>query len=76
MPTQFNTGNLTQLDCVPGTGTEHLYHMGDLRTSVEVSRWRELARLPIPESHRQEIEKPNTHLSGVEVTKVIELTPS
>jgi len=77
MPTQLNAGNLTLLDCVPGTGTrEHLYHTGDMRTSAEVSRWKESVRLPIPESHGQVIEKPNTHLSGVEVTKVIELTPS
>ena len=76
MPTQFNTGNLTQLDCVPGMGREHLYHMGDLPTSAEVSRWRESVMLPISESHGQGIEKPNTHLGGVDVTKVIELSHS
>ena len=76
MPTQLNTGNLTQLDCVPGTGRDHLYHMGDLPTSAEVSRWRESVRLPISESHGQGIEKLNTHLGEGEVTKVIDLTPS
>jgi hypothetical protein len=40
-------------------------------TSAEVSQWKELARLPITESHSRDIERPNTHLGGVEVTKLM-----
>ena len=77
-PTQINTGNLTQLDCIPGTGGEDSYHMGDMNIpmSVEVSRWKELAKLHIPDSQRQGIENPKNHLGGVKVTKVVELTRS
>ena len=63
MPTLTNTGDTTQHDYAPGKVGENLYHMDDtvtLPTSVE--------------SHRRGIEKPDTHLGGVEVTKVIEFT--
>ena len=77
MPTKMN---LTQLDCSPGTGGENPHHMGDMNMpmmeSAEVSRWKELVTLPIPESHRRGMERPNTHLIGVEVTKVVEHTRS
>ena len=74
MPTPINTGNATQHDYIPGKGGENLYDTVAIPTSAEVSRWKELVRLPMPESHRQDIERPNAHSGGVEVTKVIELT--
>ena len=76
-PTKINNENPAQHDCVPGTGRENTYHMGDtvnMPMSVEVSGWKEFVRLHIPESHMQDIERPNTHSGGVEVTRVIELT--
>jgi hypothetical protein len=77
-PTQINTGNLLiPHDYIPGTGGESSYHMGGTVSrpmSAEVSQCKELARLPMPDSHRRGIEKSDTH--GVEVTKVIELSPS
>ena len=79
MPTPINTGNPTQHDHIPGKGGENSYHMDDTVTipmSAEVSRWKELVTLPIPESHRRGMERPNTHLIGVEVTKVVEHTRS
>jgi hypothetical protein len=79
MPTLTNTGNPTQHDYIPGMGEENTYHIGDtvnMPTSAKVSRWKELVRLPIPDSHRRGITKPNAHLGGVEVTTVIELTHS
>jgi len=79
MPTPTNTGNPTQLDYIPGKGGENLYPMDDtvtMPTSAEVSRWKGLVRFPIPESHRRGMERQNTHLVGVEVTKVIEHTRS
>jgi hypothetical protein len=79
MPTKINIENPTQHDCIPGTGGENTYHTGDIVNmpiSVEVSGWKEFVRLHIPESHRQDIERQNTHLGGVEVTKIIELTRS
>jgi len=79
MPTSINTGNLTQVDSIPGTGGDNSYHMGDVNTpmSAEVARWKsESAKHPIPDSHRKGIEKPNTHLGGVEVTTVVDLTRS
>ena len=71
IPTQIDTGSLTQLDCVPGMDGRNSYHMGgtvNMPMSAEVSRWKEF-------SHRG-LEKPNTHLGGVEVTKVIEFPPT
>ena len=77
MPTPTNTGNPTQHDYIGGMGGENTYHIGDtvnMPTLAKVSRWKELVRFPILESHRQEITKPNIHMGRVEVTKVIELT--
>ena len=74
-PTSINTGNITQLDYIPGTGGENSYHL-NIPMSAEVTRWKELAKHPAPDSHRRGIGKSDTHLGGVEVTKVIELTPS
>jgi len=79
MSTSINTGNLTQLDYIAGTSGENSYHMGEMNMpmSTEVARWKSgSAKHPISDSHRQGIEKPNTHLGGVEVTKVIELSRS
>ena len=79
MPTKIDTGNLAQHDYILGIGGENLYRMGDtvnIPTSAEVSRWQELSKLPIADSDGLGIEKPNIHLGGVEVTKVIKLTPS
>jgi hypothetical protein len=78
IPTSLNTGNLTHLDCIAGTGGENSYHKGEMNMpmSAQVTRWKESAKHPTPDSHGQGIEKPNTHLGGVEVTKIIELTPS
>ena len=79
MPTPTNTGNPTQPNYIPGMGEENMYQMDDtvnMPTLAKVSRWKELVRLPIPDYHRQRITKPNTHLGGVEVTTVIELTHS
>ena len=79
MPTKIDTGNLAQHDYIPGIGGENLYRMGDtvnMRTSAEVSRWKQLSKLPIADSDGLGIEKPKIYLGGVEVTKVIKLTPS
>ena len=79
MPTKIDTGNLAQHDYIPSIGGENLYRMGDtvnMPTSAEVSRWKKLSKLPITDSDGLEIEKPNIHLGGVEITKVIKLTPS
>jgi hypothetical protein len=75
MPTLTNTGNPTQHDHIPGKDGENVYPMDDTVTmpvSAEVSRWKELVAFSIPESQRRGMERPNTHLVGVEVTKVIE----
>jgi len=80
MPTQIDTGNPTQHDNIPSMGGEDMYyHMGgtvNIPMSAKVSRWKELVRLPIPESHRGGIEKPSTQLGRVEITRVIEHTRS
>ena len=78
IPTQINTGSLTQHDYNPDMGGENSYHIGDMNMplSVDVSRQNKSAKLPTPDFHRQGIEKPNKHLGGVEVTKVIEFTRS
>jgi hypothetical protein len=81
MPTQVNTGNLTEHDCKPDSGVKNLYDTGDINLNVavsaELSPRKELCRLPTTESHRLRMEKPSTNLGGVggvEVTTVIELT--
>ena len=78
MPPQINIGNLTQHNYIPDTGRENAYHIGDMNIlmPVQVSRQKQLPNLPIPDSHREGIKKPNNYLGEIEVTKVIELTPS
>ena len=66
MPTiEIDTGNLAQHDYIPGIGGENLYRMGgrvNMPTSAEVSRWKELSKLPIEDSDALGIEKPNIHI--------------
>ena len=49
-----------------------VYRIMQLAGVTTVSEWKGLVRLLIPEPHRRRIEKLNTHLGGVEVTKFIE----
>ena len=76
MPTQVNTGNLTENDFKPDSGEENSYDTGDMNMdpSAESSPRKELSKLSITDSHRLRVEKPSSNLGGVEVTTVIELT--
>ena len=73
MPTQINTGNLTEHNCKPESDEENLYDRGgsdmNMPVSAEFSPRKEFSWLP---TTRVRTEK---HLGrGVEVTTVIELT--
>jgi hypothetical protein len=78
VPTHIEAGNVTQYNCKPIINGENSYHMGDMNApmSAEFSRRKESEswRFPTTNSNRLGMETPSTHLGGVEVTKVIELT--
>ena len=75
MPTEINTGNLTEHICKPDSGEENSYNGGgsdmNMPMSAEFSPQKELSWLP---TTGVRTEKPSAHLGGVEVRTVTELT--
>ena len=75
VPTQINTGNLTERNYKPDSGMENSYDTRDsemnIHMSAEFSPRKEFSWIP---TTRVRTEKPSAHLGGVEVTTVIELT--